>query len=591
MTILFTCSNIKKAFKEIDILKGINLTVCTGERIGLVGLNGCGKTTLTNIIFGMMEASDGRVNWHKTKTKMCYLQQSTDFTCCLSDVGIEGTGFRGYSEGKDAIGIFLKTANQLGLDDCIMENAIVSKESHNLSGGEKIKLELAKIWAMRPEFIILDEPTNHLDYKGVKWITEELAKFKGTILIVSHDRYFLDNNVNRILEIEDGYINDYKGNYSFYRDEKKRRYESQLNQYLIQERYKQKIEGYINRLEEWSDKAHRESTKAPAGGVKLGAKEKARAKAKKMDIQIKSRIKRLKKIEVEGVKKPKEEQRVDFKLNDANKKGYRIITADNLSKGFGNKVLFSSSSFYINRGEKVALIGDNGCGKTTLLKIILGEEAADRGKVFISSSCKVGFLSQTSEEKKMDVSIADFLEIHADERGDKAQQLLANMGFKNELLNKSLSSLSFGEITRLKIIRLILKGSDLLILDEPLNHLDLHSREKLEEGLESYEGTVIIVSHDRYMLERICSKLLVFSNKRVYRKEYGLEEYFERQNNIKERGATGSSFRSSMEEKLILETKVAYILGKINNCTVGTPEYEILNNEYFKLMKKRKEIE
>lgn len=276
---------------------------------------------------------------------------------------------------------------------------------------------------------------NHLDFNGVQWLIKEIKKYKGTVLLISHERYFLNQCINRILEIEEGNINQYHGNYSFYRDEKKKRHQSQLNQYLIQEETKKKINEQIDTLKNWSEKAHRESRKkALAEGNRFGGKEYNRAKAKKMDIQIKSRIKRLEKINVDGVQKPKEEKRINFSVQKGKLKATRIIEAINISKSFTDKLLFKGSSFYIEKREKIGIFGDNGCGKTTLLKILLGEENADSGKVFLSSSIKAGYLSQSVMGIDIEKSVIDIFDIISRAQRGNLQTLLFNMGFDERML-------------------------------------------------------------------------------------------------------------------------------------------------------------
>lgn len=569
MAILLSCKEIKKDFGEVNILKDISFDIAVGDRIGLVGLNGAGKTTLASIIAGIQGIDGGSICWHKKSVNIGYLKQESAYVDNLFDE----------TNTKD----YLFTSSTLGLKKVREWD---DNKLKNLSGGEKTKLCLSQIWAMNPDFLILDEPTNHLDYEGVRWLIKELKKYKGTVLVISHDRYFLDECVTKVLEIDNKTLQSYNGNYSFYREEKRRRYESQLNEYFKQEETKRRINEQISTLKNWSDKAHRDSRKkALAHGNRMGLKEYYRAKAKKKDIQIKSRIKRLEKMKVEGVEKPREESKINFMLKSAILKGNRVMEAANIEKAFPDKLLFKDSSFYIQKGEKIGVYGENGCGKTTLLKLLMGLEPADKGEVFLSSSSRLGYLSQGVNNLNLEKSVFEHFNITSREERARLQTLLYNMGFDEAMLSQILGSLSLGELTRLRIAELIMKEYDLLILDEPLNHLDIHSREKLEEVLLGYNGTIILVSHDRYFMERICCKLLVFDNYKVKRLEMGFKEYLEGKSGIKKQ-----VLRESTEKKMLLENEISYVLGQLCQCTEGTNEYIKMDLRFKELIGIRNEM-
>lgn len=570
MGILLSCREVKKEFGEINIFNNISFDIAVGERIGLVGLNGSGKTTLANIIAGSLENDGGSLCWHKSSVNIGYLKQESAYVENLFDI----TNIKDY----------LYTSSTLGLRRiCEWDD----QKLKNLSGGERTKLSLSQIWSLNPDFLILDEPTNHLDYQGVKWLVKELKKYKGTVLIISHDRYFLDESVTRIIEIENKALQNYNGNYSSYREEKKRRYENQLNEYILQEEKKKRISEQINALRDWSAKAHRDApAKAAASGNKMGGKEFLRAKAKKMDTQIKSRIKRLEKIKIEGIERPKQETKISFRLKPATLRGNRIIEASNIDKAFNDKVLFKDSSFYIKKGEKVAIFGENGCGKTTLLKILMGIEEVDKGEIFLSTSAKLGYLSQDIAHLDLKKKVLDCFHITSREEKGRLQTLLFNMGFSENMLTHAIGTLSLGELTRLRIVELITNECDLLILDEPLNHLDIHSREKLEEVLENYNGTIILVSHDKYMMDRICNKLLVFESNKVKRIELGLKEFLENKLNPKK-----DNLKEIKEKKMLIENEISYILGELSKFSEGTDEYMKTDLRFMELMNKKKELD
>lgn len=562
MTVLLSVRNIKKFFIEKKVLENISFDIALGEKVGLVGLNGAGKTTLVNIITGNLSYDSGCILWNKKSVNIGYVKQDSSYIKSIDCV-----------ENNTE---FLKIASILGLEKV---NEYNSDKLNNLSGGERTKVALSKVWSSNPDFLILDEPTNHLDYNGVQYLIKDIKSYKGTVLVISHDRYFLDQCTDKILEIEDGNINKYNGNYTFYREEKSRRYQAKLKEYSIQQETKKKINDQISTLKNWSNKAHDESRKkAISSGNKMGGKEYYRAKAKKKDNQIKSRIKNLEKIDIKGAQKPKEEKRIDFKLQKAILKGTRVAEAVDISKSFDKKSVFTKSSFYISRGERVGIWGNNGCGKTTLLKILIGEQKPDTGHVFFSSSSNVGYLSQNISDLDIESTVLSIFKIESVQQNRDLMNSLFNMGFNQKMLNQQIKTLSFGEITRLRIAKLILNECDVLILDEPLNHLDIHSREKLEQVLEDYYGTIIVVSHDRYMLQTICNKLLVFNDKKILRVEYNLNEYLEQQKKVYKPS------KNKLEQKMLIENELSYIIGELSKISKDSAKYKELDQRYNKLL-------
>lgn len=539
MTVLIECKNISKEYAYTKILEDINLSIKLGEKIGIVGSNGTGKSTLANIITGNLEPTSGEVIWYREGIKVGYMKQATDY------IDINST----------------------------------------LSGGEKTKKLLKEVFYNKNDVLVLDEPTNHLDYKGVSWLIKEVNKFKGTIIIISHDRYFLDKCVNRIVEIENRKITNYNGNYSWYRNKKKKDYEDSLHQYEEQEKTKENIRNQIDELKGWSSKAHRESRKkAIETGNKFGGKEYNRVKAKKMDNQIKSRIKRLEKIEFTGLEKPEDEMKVLFQINEAKKTGSVVLQAKDISKKYDNRVIFENSSFYIKHKEKIGIYGPNGCGKSTLIKGILKEINID-GELYISESRNVGYISQEATGLNEDSTILEIFNYSNRQELGEIRTKLNLIGFDSESLSKKIGNLSSGEKMKLKLLSMINKQCDVLILDEPTNHIDLHVREQLEEMLESYNGTIILVTHDRYMMEKICDKLLVFENNKIKRYEYGLKKYMEHieESKVKDK----SNEKESKDAKMLRENRIAFIIGELSNCKPGSDEYVKLDKEYNELIKRK----
>ncbi|MDQ0230120.1 ribosomal protection-like ABC-F family protein [Metabacillus malikii] len=572
MKTVIQVKDIRKSYRERDILKDVSFDIRHGEKIGLVGLNGAGKTTLINILLNLKEPDNGSVTMWPPDVKIGYLPQSTDNMLYVEYENI-------HFEEK-----LLESSKKLGLQKEIFT---IEKQTV-LSGGEKLKMSLAKIWSESPEVLILDEPTNHLDMQGVNWLVEEVNEFGGAAIIISHDRYFLDQTATKIFELEAGQLNVFDGNYSFYHDEKQRILEHQKWEYEKQKRKVEMIENQITTLKNWSAKAHREAGKggSSAENRQLGLREFERKKAKKKDNQIKSKIKRLNlELAERDMKKPKEEKPVSFQFESAHKRGKRILEAKDIKKQFGNRVLFQDSNFFIKYGERVGLLGANGSGKTTFLNVLLEKEALTKGSLWVSDSIKIAYLSQDVNDLANEQTPLQYLMLENRQQETLARTMIANMGFERDILDKQMTQLSLGERTRIKLIGMILKEYDVLILDEPTNHLDLPSREELERTLCHYTGTLLIVSHDRYLIEKLCTKLLMIDNNKINQIDMGLREYEERRefNNNEVANQT-------KEEITLIETKIAELLGKISLLKSGTDEYKQVDEELIVYMNLKRNL-
>ncbi|RXJ02011.1 ABC-F type ribosomal protection protein [Anaerobacillus alkaliphilus] len=567
MTVLVSCKKVSKEYMDQMILKNITFDIGVGERIGLVGKNGSGKSTLVNLLNGSLNPDGGNITWYQKDVKIGYQEQSVNYSSVT---------FNELLQRQIELQDFLETSSMLGVKKV---NEWEIERLDSLSGGEKTKLALANVWSEFSTFLILDEPTNHMDYEGTQWLIEKIDSYPGTIMIISHDRYFLDQTVTKILEIEDGEIQEYKGNYSFYRDEKQRRYASQMHAYEEQQKTKERINSQIKQLKNWSDKAHRESTtKGLKSGTKIGAKEYFRVKAKKKDQQIKSRIKRLEKIDVKGVKKPKAEETIHFLFQESEKKGKIILEVKDLQKSFGKRTLFKDSSFTIQRGERIGLFGNNGTGKSTFIKGVLGELSLE-GLLYLTPSVKIGYLSQDVFDLNEDCPVLDLFEINNRTEEGAIRTMLANLGLDDKLVRKKIGFLSLGERTKVKIARLLLGNYDLLILDEPTNHLDLHAREQLEEALSQYNRTLLLITHDRYLLERTCDRLLLFKDGAIRKVEYGLTRLMNKQKD-----------HHDAEQKMMIENEIAYVLGELSKYNPGEKEYLHLEERFQCLLERKRRL-
>ncbi len=538
MAVLFKAQKISVVYGDYKLIKEVDLEIFEGEKIGVVGVNGCGKSTLLEIVAGHLTPSEGSCKWYK-EASIAYMPQ-------------------------------------------VSETSL--KEAY-LSGGERTKKRVQQALYQKHQVLILDEPTNHLDQHGIEWLIKEIQKEKGTVIVVSHDRYFLDQCVGRIIEIEDGNLKDYPGNYSWYRKEKRRQFESQLHAYKEQEKRKEKIACEMNRLKRWSQKAHQEAAiKARETGNKKGGREFNRAKAKKRDRQVKSKLKRLMKIEENGVVKPREEQSIAFEMNEIQKGNKRVIEAKQLQKYFGKRCLFEASNFYVLKGEKIGIYGPNGCGKSTLIKALLGEIQIE-GELFLSESVKMGYMSQEVTDLPGEIKVQDYLEVCTKEQIRQALEMFVQMGFKRESLFWKISCLSHGEQVKIKLLKMILGACNFLVLDEPTNHMDLHVRETLEQALESYQGTLILVTHDRYMMNKVCNRLLVFENHQIRRFEDGLAAYEDKKTQSKK-------VSKKEEEKALLqiECELTYLIGQLSLLKQSDPRYKEMEQRYLQCLMKKKEL-
>ena len=442
------------------------------------------------------------------------------------------------------------------------------------SGGERVKLRLTTALSENWDVLLLDEPTNHLDAASVDQLIQTLKEQEGTMLFVSHDRYFMDQLADVVFEIEHGKLTVYEGNYTDYQKQKKHERFVQQKHYDEQQQYIEEIEGQIDRLDKWSAKGHAESTK------KGGAKEYYRKKVKKRNVQIRSKKTRLEaELEKNRVDAPEEETSVSFELEGMRKKGKRILEVKAAGKVFNGKRLFQQASFTVQAGERLGLLGPNGSGKTTLFRMLLGEIDYD-GDVWFSKGMTLGYLRQTAFDLPDEQTMAEYFYTPSYEEQGFLRTQLTNLGFKAEQWQLPLGALSQGERLKVKLLDFIRKKTDVLILDEPTNHLDLPSREELERTLETYPGTLLFASHDRYFMERMADGLLLFENESVRKVPYNLVEW--------ENRITVPSVDSVEQEKLRLETELQAVLGELSTLSQGSPGYFELDRQFFELTRRLK---
>ncbi|MDY4561963.1 MAG: ABC-F family ATP-binding cassette domain-containing protein [Peptostreptococcus porci] len=519
--IILSCNNINKSFGVESILEDISFSVNEGDKIGIVGVNGTGKTTLFKIITGIYGYDSGDIYTAKN-CRLGYLEQNTNLysehtvyeevLSVFSDLVQAEENLRrleheisehsttenteelenmmnmyskkleefeennGYGYKSEVIG----TLRGLGFRDDEMD-----KKVNVLSGGEKTRVLLGKLLLSKPSLLMLDEPTNHLDSESVEWLESFLRAYSGTVMTISHDRYFLDQSVNRIFEISNRKLTTYNGNYTDYQKQSKIQKELEQKRYENQQREIKKQEESIERLKAYGREKHLK---------------RARSKEKMLD-------------KIDRIDRPDgEKKRAKFRFQRSHQSGRDVLQVESISKSYNEKNIFKDVSFDIYRGEKVALIGPNGVGKSTLFKMIMGDEKKMAGEIRIGQNVEISYFHQEQKTLNLNNTIIDEIwDSNPKLNQTEVRNLLGAFLFYGEDVFKEIKTLSGGERARVAILKLMLSNSNLLLLDEPTNHLDIDSKEVLEEAIENYDGTVFTISHDRYFINKIADKILVLN--------------------------------------------------------------------------------
>ena len=495
-----------------ELLSGFSFRVDQGERVGLLGKNGAGKTTIFKILTGACDYDSGRV-WVAPGKKLGLISQIPVYPEGYTVEDVLLTAFEPLREMERELGVLAEemardhskelmqrydrlsdafraaggyedraTALNKVCSGLNIPEAMRRQLFDHLSGGEKTRVNLGRLILEDTDILLLDEPTNHLDIHAVEWLEDYLGQFKGTVLAISHDRYFLDRVVRRIVEIESGKAEYYSGNYSFYVEEKERRYQERMRQY-------EKEQAKIAQLTEAAEKMH---LWAFMGNDKLH----------KRAFSMEKRIQRL-----QTTDKPTKERTMDIHFSEQEFRGDEVLVLRGVSKGFGQRQLFSGLDLLVTGGERIALIGDNGTGKSTLLKLILKEELPDGGKLRLGPTVKIGYLPQVVHFDHPERNLVDTLIYERNCTPQTARNQLAAFRFRGEDVLKPVSALSGGEQSRLRLCMLMYDQINFLILDEPTNHLDIASREWIEEAVADFEGTLLFVSHDRYFIQHFADRI------------------------------------------------------------------------------------
>lgn len=514
--IVLSASNLTKVYGTDVILEGVDFHVNGGDRVGLVGRNGAGKTTLLNLITGELSPDSGQI-FIPSGLKIGYLKQRDNFNSentLIEEINSIFTPIREIEaeiektadmieknpedmkliekldklhQDYDRMGGYTYKSETNGiLNSMAFSEEFYDKKISTLSGGERTRLALAALLLEKPDLLILDEPTNHLDIGTLKWLEQYLSSYKGSIIIVSHDRYFLDRSVNRIFEIEHHRLKAYDGNYSAFAEKKRQLRDAELRAYNNQQREIARQEEMIRRMKE-------------RGTEKLAKRAQSREK----------RLKGIEKLDTPM----SEEGRIKISFNQDFQSGNDVILTEGVSKSFGHgesrRVLFENVNMDIKRGEKICIVGPNGVGKTTLLKIILNQTAPERGRVKIGHNVAFGYYDQGQQLLNTENTVLEEMkETYRTYTDTQMRSILGRFLFRNDEVFLKVGDLSGGEKARLSLLKMMLGGANTLLLDEPTNHMDIESKEVFEEALSEFPGTAVIISHDRYFLQRIPDRIL-----------------------------------------------------------------------------------
>lgn len=510
-----------------NLLDGLSFEIQEGECVAILGRNGCGKTTLFNILTGQMDYDGGEVYVNPNK-RLGLISQIPKFPDGYAVEDVLRSAYEGLMKVKremerleremangvtdaqlrqyDVLTNRFQSGGGYEMDvdvDKICNGLGISQEQRtqefaSLSGGEKTRVNLARLLLEKTDILLLDEPTNHLDLRSVEWLEQYINGFKGTVLAISHDRYFIDQVADRVIEITDGHAELYSGNYSFYMDEKQARFDLQLKQYE-QEQAKLKQLGYtVERMKGWGINNRTLYRRA---------------------MSIQHRMERIRKTE-----KPKKERTMKASFGEKEFSGDVVFKMKNVSKSFGQRMLFSDVNLNVEAGERIALLGDNGTGKSTFIKCLLGEEDC-QGKIQFGPTVKWGYLPQIIHFDHPERSLYDTMLYEKNCTPQMARDRLGAFLFQGEDVFKTVGNLSGGEQSRLRLCMLMDEKINLLILDEPTNHLDIASREWVEAAIEEFEGVLLFVSHDRYFIEKFAERIWLLEDGTIRDFPCGYQKY------------------------------------------------------------------
>lgn len=533
MTVL-NIQNLSFFFGERELFSNVNFDINEKEKVGFIGSNGVGKTTLFNLIRGEYEPSDGAVIKSKDVT-VGYMEQHTcsekgrtlydeilsvfDYLSAMEDelAQVNSRLVNGVGDTDENIrlqdeltvkfqnegGLTYKSRARSALLGLGFDEADFTMTTDKLSGGQRSKVALAKLLLSKSNLLLLDEPTNHLDIKSVEWLESFLKNYNGAVFVISHDRYFLDKITDKTVELENRKVRCYKGNYSEFLVKKKAEQKAIEDKYECDIKEIERLEGVVAQQRQWNREKNIKTAE--------------------------SKLKQIERIREQLVIPDNKVERIRVSFEPKFVSGNDVIIAENLSKSFGDKQIFKNVNLHITRGERVFLLGDNGCGKTTLLKTLMGEYKQSDGKFYFGENLSKGYFDQV--QAKLDLNktaIEEIWSAYPQMKQTAIRNALAAFLFKGDDVFKLLKELSGGERSRIALLKLMLGGHNLLLLDEPTNHLDAFSREELENTLLDYSGTMLIVSHDRYFINKLSTRILELNKNGVTEYLGNYDYYFEK---------------------------------------------------------------
>lgn len=608
--VLLNASNIKKMFGNETLFDGVSFQIDENDKIGFVGENGAGKSTLFKIITGEMDYDSGELFKNK-QMKIGYLEQ---YSCADSDKTIMEEFLSVFEEiinlekelddvcleiemGKGDLqslvarqhslnerfvaldGAYYKSKIRAALIGLGFSEGDFNKSVASLSGGQKTRVELGKILLSDVNLLLLDEPTNHLDIESVNWLEEFLRAYKGAFVVISHDRYFLDRVTNKTFSLESSKFYSMNGNYSAFNAQMEIERKSREREYENTKKEIERLEGIVEQQRRWNREKNIKTAE--------------------------SKLKVIERLE-EKLEKPMEKSAdLSFKFKAVSGGGNDVLIADKLGKSFGSNKVFADVDMHITKGERVFLLGPNGCGKTTFLKIIMGMYESDSGKYKIGANTHIGYYDQIQESLSMDKTIIDEIwDEFPDLTQTQVRNALAVFLFRGEDVFKEINKLSGGERARVELTKLMLKKHNLLILDEPTNHLDIAAREALETALDGYDGTMIVVSHDRYFINKLSTRILHMESGGVTSYIGGYDDYTEKRkqaveqvktvevksNDYKEQKRIASQKRKVQNAFKKTEETIAELEDKINELNEKMMQPEIAM-DYVKGMEISSEID
>lgn len=590
-------NEVKKEFSIYRVLDGVIFEVQEHERVALIGKNGTGKTTLLKIIMGIEPKDEGDIFVRKG-AKLGYVEQIPDYEEKVTVRDVLKMAFKEQLQMQEEMHQMeeaMTVVNEKELERLLAKYGeicgrfesqggyeieeqlgrmseglqftenFLNKSFMCLSGGEKTTVLLGKVLLENPDILLLDEPTNHLDVRAIEWLEAYLRNYKGAVLMISHDRYFLDQVATKVVELERGRASTFYGNYTEYAKEKERLLLAEFEAYEDQQKKIKAMEKAIKRLRIWAAQGDNEDLFKKAASMQ-------------------KRLDKMEKLEKPILEAP--QMALDF--NGAERSGKDVLSIKGVDKGFEQKKLFEALEWQVSYKERVALIGENGCGKSTLIKMILGNEAADKGEIQLGTRLKIAYLPQQIYFPNEDLTVLEAFKEDVVMTETRARQILAKFLFYGESVFKKLKGLSGGEKSRLLLCKLMQQDINLLILDEPTNHLDIDSRENLEEALQNFTGTLIFISHDRYFINKLATRVSAIKDYRITNYLGDYTYYKEKCNEEKE--AYKKKYPEEVKISSQKKERVQQNLPREHKSSVNTFKMKQLEEEMESLEAKEKEM-